>query len=160
MQWHEVCADPSLQDLPYKIELNREGMIVMSPAKARHAILQGRIQRILNRLLQEHGEVIPECPVETAEGIKVADVAWLSPERYQQVKRQDAYRTAPELCIEVMSPGNSEREMQTKVRLYLETGAQEVWVADPEGRIRFFDAAGERPASALLPEFPSAVDAH
>jgi len=160
MNWQQVCADRSLQDLPYKIELNREGLIVMAPAKSHHAVLQGRIQRLLIRLLGERGEVIPECPVETSEGVKVADVAWISPERYESVKDQDAYRTAPELCVEVMSDSNSAREMQTKVRLYLEIGALEVWVCAPDGGIRFFDGSGERPSSALLPDFPSRVSAH
>lgn len=159
MQWHEVCADRSLQNLPYKIELNREGQIVMSPAQNRYAILQGRLQRLLNRLLQERGEVMPECAIETFEGIKVADVVWLSAERYQLVKDQDAYKTAPELCIEIMSNSNSEREMQTKVRLYLESGALEVWIVDSSGHIRFFDATeGERQqGSALLSTFPTNV---
>ena len=30
MQWAEVLRDPSLQDLPYKIELNEWGQVVMS----------------------------------------------------------------------------------------------------------------------------------
>ena len=30
MQWAEVLQDPSLQDLPYKIELNEWGQVVMS----------------------------------------------------------------------------------------------------------------------------------
>ena len=160
MLWQEVCADRSLQDLPYKIELNREGVILMSPAKSRHAVLQGRLQRLLNRVLGERGEVIPECPVETSDGVKVADVAWLSPERYELVKAQDAYLTAPELCIEVMSDSNTRRAMQTKIRLYLEAGALEVWVCDADGHLRFFDTMGERPGSAMLPEFPGAVPAH
>ena len=37
MKWQEVLEDKSLQDLPYKIELNAWGQIVMSPAKVRHS---------------------------------------------------------------------------------------------------------------------------
>lgn len=43
MTWEEVCADPSLQDLPYKIELNRWGKIVMGPASRHHGIYQAEI---------------------------------------------------------------------------------------------------------------------
>ncbi|RME59856.1 Uma2 family endonuclease, partial [Candidatus Parcubacteria bacterium] len=32
MKWSEVLADPTLQDLPYKIELNEWEQIVMTPA--------------------------------------------------------------------------------------------------------------------------------
>jgi hypothetical protein len=31
LRWAEVVRDPSLQDLPYKIELNARGKIEMSP---------------------------------------------------------------------------------------------------------------------------------
>ena len=36
MNWQEVCDDPHLQDLPYKVELNRFGQILMSPASNEH----------------------------------------------------------------------------------------------------------------------------
>ena len=42
-RWDELCRDPSLQDLPYKIELNAWGKIEMSPANNRHARLQGEL---------------------------------------------------------------------------------------------------------------------
>mgnify|MGYP000981793041 FL=1 len=42
MQWSDVINDPSLRNLPYKIELDEHGRIIMSPASNRHAIQQGR----------------------------------------------------------------------------------------------------------------------
>ena len=43
MTWQEVCDDPSLQNLPYKIELDQWGRIVMSSANNRHGDYQTRI---------------------------------------------------------------------------------------------------------------------
>jgi len=40
MNWQEVCTNPALQNLPYKMELNRQGQIIMSPASVRHVIFQ------------------------------------------------------------------------------------------------------------------------
>ena len=40
LRWDEVLKDPSLQDLPYKIELNAWGKVEMSPASNRHGRLQ------------------------------------------------------------------------------------------------------------------------
>ncbi len=34
LSWKEVCEAPNLQDLPYKIETNDRGEIVMSPTYA------------------------------------------------------------------------------------------------------------------------------
>ena len=38
---------------------------------------------------------------------------------------------APELCIEVVSPSNSRKELREKVAAYLEAGAEEVWIRLP-----------------------------
>ena len=53
MTWAEVCAIPELRDLPFKVETNRLGQIVMSPAKNRHAFIQGKVAGLLARLLPE-----------------------------------------------------------------------------------------------------------
>ncbi len=37
MNWQEVCEDKSLANLPYKIELNCQGQIVMTRSKPRNS---------------------------------------------------------------------------------------------------------------------------
>ena len=39
---------------------------------------------------------------------------------------------APDLIIEILSPGNSAKEMRTKKDLYAENGVREYWIIDPE----------------------------
>lgn len=39
---------------------------------------------------------------------------------------------APDLIIEILSPGNSAKEMRTKKNLYEESGVREYWIVDPE----------------------------
>ena len=39
---------------------------------------------------------------------------------------------APDLIVEILSPGNSRKEMRVKYELYEESGVREYWVADPE----------------------------
>jgi len=39
MNWQEVCEHPSLKDLPFKIELDEFGRIVMSSVKIYHSVL-------------------------------------------------------------------------------------------------------------------------
>jgi hypothetical protein len=73
MRWEEVCENKQLQNLPFKIELNKWGQIVMIPVKIKHSFYQGRIQRLLEYLL-DRGEVMPEFAINTEEGVKVADV--------------------------------------------------------------------------------------
>lgn len=148
MQWSDVINDPSLRDLPYKIELDAQGRIVMSPASNRHGIQQGKLVRLLARMLAD-GEIATECSVGTHAGVKVADVVWMSPEFLRQHGDTTPYPQAPELCIEILSPSTSPAEIEDKIRLYLGYGAHEVWTIDEGGRISIFGPEGQRRVSAL-----------
>ena len=62
LTWEELCADESLQDLPYRIELNGLNQIVMSPLPYRHGLHQIELGKQLDQLLP-HGK----ASVETSE---------------------------------------------------------------------------------------------
>ena len=157
MNWNEVCNDPLLKDLPYKIELNRWGKIEMSPAKSRHSVLQGEIQRLIVQLVKE-GRIFPECPIQTEDNVKVADVVWISEKRYQQVKEEDVYSIAPETCIEVKSTSNTIEEMLHKKNLYLKAGAKEFWLCDEKGKMSFYTEEGEISSSNYFTQFPHKIE--
>lgn len=44
---------------------------------------------------------------------------------------------APDLVIEILSPGNSNKEMKYKFDLYQEAGVQEYWIVNPENKTLF-----------------------
>src|SRR6185437_1351079 len=50
-RWEEMQRDPSLRDLPYKIELNAWGKVEMSPASVRHGQLQAALAAQFTRQL-------------------------------------------------------------------------------------------------------------
>lgn len=150
MKWQEVCDDPILRDLPYKIELNEWGQIVMSPASNRHGILQAALIRIL-ATARGDGTVISECSVTTSKGVKVPDIAWASDPFMREFGTVTPYPKAPELCIEILSPSNTDTEMSEKRELYFARGAQEVWICNEQGELAFFDCTGLIHASRLFP---------
>lgn len=156
MRWEEVCENKQLQDLPFKIELNKWGQIVMSPVKIKHSFYQGRIQRLLESLLKT-GEVMPECAINTSDGVKVADVVWCSDTIFDQIQDEISASIAPEICIEVKSTGNTVDEMEFKKQLYLEAQAIEVWLCNEQGEIRFYNQQGELENSLLVPDFPQQI---
>ena len=152
--WEAICADPFLKDLPFKIELNRYNQIVMSPANNFHSRYQARIMHLLKRLLKG-GESIPEFAVMTKDNVKVPDVVWASKQTLKaHAKEMFGWSSAPEICVKVMSPSNTRAEIKEKRGLYLEGGAQEVWVCGLDGEMSFFSAAGKLERSALCPKFP------
>lgn len=142
MEWAEVINNPLLKDLPFKIELNKFGKILMSPASNQHGRIQSRMAaNLINKL--PSGEVITECSIQTSEGVKVADVAWASNEFIYTFAYETPYPKAPEICIEIVSPSNSKAEISEKVNLYLAKGAHEVWVVYEDSPILTFVHTGE-----------------
>jgi len=160
LTWEDIIADRSLRDLPYKIETNRYNKIIMSPASAWDGNYEHEIG-VMPRTHLPHGKVINEAPVKTSEGIRVADVGWMSRERWAGQKRAVSLDFAPEICVEILSPSNCREEMLEKMTLYYAKGAQEVWLCDEEGRLEFFTASSAPhpvPISVLCQAFPLRIN--
>ncbi|WP_295407123.1 Uma2 family endonuclease [uncultured Thiocystis sp.] len=155
MQWQEVCEHPSLRDLPFKIETNEKGEIVMNAVKVIHSLFQGEIEYRLRSLLQD-GKTLPECAIKTRKGTRVAGVAWATMERVKTIKHETECSIAPEICIEVLSNSSTDDEMEEKRMLYFESGAQEVWLC-LDGVIHFYAAQGRLERSAIAPRFPGRI---
>ena len=147
LRWAELCADPRWHDLAGKIELNGRGVIEMSPASNRHALRQARIAQVLGLQLPT-GDALVECSVLTADGVRVPDVAWASAAFMARHGEITPFPAAPEICVEVRSPSNTDAEMEHKTALFLQAGATEVWIVSEDGDWQVFDAGGERHDSA------------
>ncbi|MDD2725434.1 MAG: Uma2 family endonuclease [Methylovulum sp.] len=157
MNWQEVCEHPSLQDLPFKIELDENGKIILSPAKVYHSFFQGEIAFLLHSLLKD-GKTLTECAIKTSKGTKVADVAWASMDVWAIIKTQTEASIAPEICVEIISDSNTQQEMVEKRQLYFEAGAKEVWMCDEQGDMSFYNTQDQLIHSELVSGFPLKID--
>jgi Uma2 family endonuclease len=152
MKWQEVLNNPFFNDVPFKVELNKFGQILMSPASNKHGIVQYKTARNIEKEKQ-NGVVIIECSILTSEGVKVADVAWASDEFIAEFGDQTPYPKAPEICVEIVSPANSKAEMTEKTRLYLEKGALEVWIVSLENEVKVYTHTGQIESSKVVKGF-------
>jgi len=159
-RWLEVCADPELAKLEHRIETDRFGKVTMSPPPGfNHGNLQSQIAFHL-RSCKPEGTAVTECPISTREGIKAADIAWISKERTERSLKKNILTIAPEICVEVLSPSNSKNEIELKKDLYFEAGADEVWICDLQGKMYFFLNEANQPSreSALFTDFPNSLE--
>lgn len=65
------------------------------------------------------------------------DVIWISRERLATALQKDGkLHLAPEIVIEVLSPGtaNEHRDREIKLKLYSRRGVKEYWIVDWQGR--------------------------
>ena len=157
MNWQEACAHPALQNLPFKIELNRDGEVIMNAVQVNHALYAWEIMRLLERFLPE-GKCPPEFPVMTSDNVKSPDVAWISVKRLKDVQGMPASTIAPEICVEIKSPSNTWKKLHEKAQLYFEKEAKEVWFCNEEGKMTFHRATKQLETSELVTDFPELIE--
>jgi Uma2 family endonuclease len=68
--------------------------------------------------------------------VRIPDVSFVSRARLAHHRRARApiLPLAPDLAVEVLSEGNTPREMARKVREYFDSGSRLVWLVDPRSR--------------------------
>ena len=157
MTWQEIIEHPILSSLPFKIETNEYGQVVMSPTRYLHGIYQTRMARLLEQILPK-GIASSETAIYTRKGVKVPDVAWSSFDFFKLHRDELELSQAPELCVEILSPNNSAKEISSKRKLYFERGALEVWTCDLNGIVKFYSPEGELKHSVLAIGFPKLVE--
>ena len=158
--WDALCEDALIANLPYKVETNERGQLLMSPTSTPHSVWQAELAYNLRVAVEQAGlggKVMTESAVLTTRGIRVPDVAWISEGAWSTRTDEKLLLVAPTVCFEVMSPSNSMDEMTDKTALYLASGALEVWILDTAGNMSFFDANGPRASSGVIPGYPVAM---
>lgn len=139
-RWRELLDQPGL---PHRFELDEFGeLIEMNPPQLPHQRIVYALQMQIRETLG--GESLPGLGVLTSIGVRIPDIVW-----QPEWSSQDPANPAPALCVEVLSPDNTRREIEEKTAAYLAAGAGEVVIVEMSGRIRYFGAQGERAQSAL-----------
>jgi Uma2 family endonuclease len=66
----------------------------------------------------------------------IPDLVYFSHERGKRILKGDRFSGAPEIVIEILSPGSSNirRDRHLKQKLYSSRGVDEYWIIDPETR--------------------------
>jgi Uma2 family endonuclease len=132
-------------------ELHHGELVLMPPPKAGHQRLQERLREILASMLRDRKLVVRvEMAFRPAPEYEVwkADVGILSEDRERSTP-DDAYlEGAPELVIEVLSPGNTVDEIEDKMHVCLGNGCYSFWVVDQKRKeirvTRFIDMVTKR----------------
>ena len=103
-------------------------------------------QRILTKLVLAIGNYLSEHPIgEILPGVGVVfdeyngvipDLVFATHERMRKATAAGRFRAAPEIVIEILSPGasNERRDRNVKLALYAARGVDEYWIVDPENR--------------------------
>ncbi len=147
-RWQALCADPTFEDLAAKIELTEWGEILMSPVSKTHGLLAVHVAAALRGALG--GRTMVEVGIATDMGVRAPDVAWCSDEFLAAHPEEAPLSNAPELCIEIASPGDARPKLREKAAAYVRAAAIEAWIMFPRSRqVEIYGREGRRQATAF-----------
>lgn len=145
-----------------------DGEIRVSPAGARHGLVCVRLSSLLYAFVKERklGHVFDSSTGFRLPGgnIRLPDVAFVALGRFDGERTpEDFPDLAPDLAVEVLSPGDRSRDVLDKIGEYLQAGVRLVWVIDPKERtaaiyrsltqVRMVDANDFLDGDDVLPGF-------
>jgi Uma2 family endonuclease len=154
-------------------ELVRGEVVETMPPGGLHGVIAGIVIALLyswsksgpgGTIAPESGFVL-ELDPDTVRG---PDVSYISADRVQVAGIPLGYwRLAPDLAVEIVSPGDTADEVREKVREYLAAGTRLVWVVypttrevishTPDGLARTFGQDATLESPEVLPGFACAV---
>ena len=127
----------------------------MAPPKPTHGIICAALAFALSLAVKKNklGKVLCNDPglftTRDPDSVRGVDVCFISNARLQEARRAPGYwETLPELCVEVVSPGDTWSEVMEKVEEYLAAGVRLVWVVDSQRR-KAYVFRPDRPSRTL-----------
>jgi Uma2 family endonuclease len=142
ISYREVMATVYYTDPEYIERLDGQDYPKVSP-KAAHSLVQAALISLLRSLAAERGKVLPEmrCRVGAVDGTNshlVPDIAVITAERWRSLRTppdREEPPFAPDIAIEIRSPGQSAKLRARKIARYLATGSFVVLDVDPSARV-------------------------
>jgi Uma2 family endonuclease len=141
--WPGTATEQDVLDLQAKegrlFEL-MDGILVEKAMGFPEAFLAAAIIGMLHNWVSPRklGAVVaPDGMLRLAPGlIRIPDVSFIRWERFpnRQVQPDPIPNLYPDLAVEVLSPSNTDAEMEQKLRDYFHSGTQLVWFVDPRQR--------------------------
>ncbi|MBM3934169.1 MAG: Uma2 family endonuclease [SAR202 cluster bacterium] len=136
---------PESEDKRYELI---EGELYMVPApKFAHQIISKKLFRVIDEFV-ERGKlgVVAYAPVDvvlSVEDVMQPDIIYVSSDR-ESIITEDNVQGAPDLVIEILSPGTAGRDRTIKRGKYARFGVREYWIVDPQKRTLEVTTAGKK----------------
>jgi Uma2 family endonuclease len=151
-----------------RTELVRGEVVSMSPVGKVHGRIVVRLSGRMDVFVQEHH--LGWCGTETGfildrdpDVVRAPDLAFVSAARLRDLDADGYFELAPDLAVEVLSPGDRASDLNVKVEEYFRAGVKLVWVLDPKvekvwvhrpgSPIRVFSGDDEVSGEDVLPGF-------
>jgi Uma2 family endonuclease len=133
----DLLRPPGGEDRLYELA---DGVLVEKPMGYYESVVAAVLIRLLGEFVEQHrlGIIMtPDAPLRLAPGlVRLPDVSFVSWRHFpdRELPAEQILDRAPDLAVEILSPGNTEAEMQRKLREYFAAGTSLAWLVDPRTR--------------------------
>ena len=131
-----------MPDDGFRYELVKGELRKMSPSGCEHGAVIFNFSLLLgqhikaNDLGQGFGAETGFKIASDPDTVRAADVAFIRRERIPEAGiPKNFWATAPDLAVEVVSPGDTYNEVNEKVKDWLDAGTRAVWIVNPRQRV-------------------------
>lgn len=117
--------------------IDGEHIVSPSPNTAHQTISINLLRVLLTHLGQRGSGQIFHAPFDVKLSpftVLVPDLVYFTAERFAQVVNEKHATAAPDLVVEILSPGTRRRDRGRKRAVYDREGVIEYWIVDPEAR--------------------------
>ncbi len=133
-----------LPDDPGKQELSNGELVLVPPPHAIHTEICWRITEALRDYLKRTGKGRAYSEAGFRLGprtVRQPDIAVVFGK--PTLPEGDWLQGAPDIAIEVLSPGNTAQDIELKIAQYLSTGGKSVWIVSPKAKhVSIYSADG------------------
>jgi Uma2 family endonuclease len=158
-----------------RYELVAGELRTMSPSGWRHGLVVGNLHTLLGQFIRrqqlgllfgaETGFRLSRDP----DTVRAPDFAFISKQNLpSELPREAFWPGAPDLAVEVLSPGDRTGEVDDKIAAWLTAGVNAVWIVDPKletvtvyesaTKVHIRTAGEQLEGGNILPGFTCAVD--
>lgn len=131
----------TLNQGPAHFELVQGEVRAMSPAGFQHGVIVNRLRSLLTNVVNrdglgiilgaETGFILSRDP----DTVRAPDVGFVTRERIERIGIPIAYfPEAPDLAVEVVSPGDTVTEVEAKAEDWMNAGTRLLWIVSPRSR--------------------------
>ena len=117
--------------------LDGEHVVSPSPALAHQQVSMNLIAAIVPYLEEQPAGRLLHAPFDVKLSlftVLVPDLVYFTAERFARVVNEKHAIAAPDLVVEILSPGTRRRDKGRKRAIYEREGAGEYWIVDPEAK--------------------------
>ena len=138
-----------------------ESMQLKMPDKLDSGIPESRVGQYAGAIAElllanlSDGRLVLNVPVETADGLRVVDVGWISDARLRTLRTEPTWSAAPDISVGIVGISKSPAQAEEDNHYLIKAGAREAWYVFPSGQLIRHKSQSEKFLLSGAPDYIS-----